>query len=195
MTLRQFDNGYWYATQLKEFGEAIGIPSAGKLRKDELESAIRSFLVTGKAKNPTKRNLSTSGVKDVERGLSLELAVVRFTNDQETKSFLRARVAEARSGSEAKIRRSVRFNRWREEQLANGVKLTYRDLVEEYVRLNQTTQPFSQIPHPRYVNFMSDFLAARTGATREQAIRAWAILKTMDAPKTYSAWARAPKSN
>jgi len=37
MTLRQFDNGYWYATQLQDFGKAIGIPSAGKLRKDELE--------------------------------------------------------------------------------------------------------------------------------------------------------------
>lgn len=49
MTLSEFENGYWYAAQLKDFGEAIGIPSSGKLRKDELERAIRSFLVTGKA--------------------------------------------------------------------------------------------------------------------------------------------------
>ena len=61
MTLSQFENGYWYATQLKDFADAIGIPSANKLRKDELERAIRSFLVTSKAKTPTKRNLSTSG--------------------------------------------------------------------------------------------------------------------------------------
>ena len=109
MTLRQFDHGYWYATQVKDFGKAIGIPSAGQLRKDELEKAIRSFLVTGKARNPTRRTLSTSGIKDVERGLSLELDVVRFTNDKETKSFLEPRGAEACSGSDEKTRRSLPF--------------------------------------------------------------------------------------
>ena len=60
MTLTQFDNGYWYATELKEFAETIGIPSAGKLRKDELEKAIRFFLKTGETRSPT-RNLSMSG--------------------------------------------------------------------------------------------------------------------------------------
>src|SRR5436190_21840902 len=82
MTLNQFDNRYWYATELKDFGGAIGIPSANKLRKDELEKAIRAFLKTGEATNPAKRNLSTTGLKDVERGLSLKLDVVRFTNDE-----------------------------------------------------------------------------------------------------------------
>jgi hypothetical protein len=37
MTLAQFENGYWYATGLKEFAESIGVPSAHRLRKDELE--------------------------------------------------------------------------------------------------------------------------------------------------------------
>ena len=188
MTSSQFENGYWYATQLKDFGETIGIPSASKLRKDELERAIRSFLVTGKAKNPTKRNLSTSGIKDVERGLSLELEVVRYTNDEETKSFLEREAQKRVPGLKRRSGVRYRFNRWREEQLVNGVKLTYRDLVEEYVRLNQTTQPFAQIPHGRYINFMSDFLAAEKGATREQAIKAWETLKSLDVPKNYRAW-------
>ena len=72
MTLTQFENGYWYTTELKEFGVSIGIPSANKLRKDELERAIKLFLETGKVKNPTKRSLSVSGTRDVERGLSLD---------------------------------------------------------------------------------------------------------------------------
>jgi hypothetical protein len=168
MTLSQFENRYWYATQLKDFAKAIGIPSANKLRKDELERAIRSFLVTGKAKNPTKRNLSTSGIKDVERGLSLELEVARYTNDDETKSFLEQEAQKYVPGLKRKSGVRYRFNRWREEQLVNGVKLTYRDLVEEYVRLNETTKPFEQIPHGRYINFMSDFLAAEKGATRKR---------------------------
>ena len=57
MTETQFDNGYWYATELKAFAEAIGVPSASKLRKDEIEAAIKSFLRTGKIKIPTKRSL------------------------------------------------------------------------------------------------------------------------------------------
>ena len=193
MTLSEFENGYWYATQLKDFGEAIGIPAARKLRKDELEKAIRFFLVSGKAKNPTKRNLSTSGIKDVERGLSLELEVVRFTNDIETKSFLDRESQKLVPRLKRKSGVRYRFNRWREEQLVKGVKLTYRDLVEEYVRLNQTKK-FQQISFDCYVNFMSDFLAAEKGATREQAINAWQKLKTLDVPKNYSAWKRSSKS-
>jgi len=188
MTLSQLENGYRYTTQLKAFAEAIGIPSASKLRKDEIERAIRSFLVTGKARNPTKRNLSTSGIKDVERGLSLGLEVVRYTNDEETKSFLEREAQKCVPGLKRKSGVRYRLNRWREEQLVNGVKLTYRDLVEEYVRLNQTRQPFAQIPHGRYINFMSDFLAAEKGATREQAMKAWEKLKSLDVPKNYRAW-------
>ena len=41
MTQAQFDNGYWYATEITEFAKAIGIPSASRLRKDELEKAIK----------------------------------------------------------------------------------------------------------------------------------------------------------
>ena len=100
MTVNQFENGYWYATELKDFAEALGIP------------------------------------------------------------------------------------------LVKGVKLTYGDLVKEYVRLNQTEGPFTHIPHGRYINFVSDFLAAEKTATREQAIRAWHELKALNVPKNYRAWAR-----
>jgi hypothetical protein len=84
MTQAQFDNGYWYATELKEFAKTIGIPSASRLRKDELEKAIKVFLKAGKIESPAKRSLSTSGIKDVEQGLSLSLHVGVYTNDKET---------------------------------------------------------------------------------------------------------------
>jgi hypothetical protein len=189
MSLSEFENGYWYATQVKDFGKAIGIPAAGKLRKDELEKAIRHFLLTGKATNPARRNPSVNGIKDVDRGLRLDLEVVRFTNDLETKAFLEREAQKRVPGLKRKSGVRYRFNRWREEELAKGVKLTYRDLVDEYVRLNQTSQPFGQIPIGRYINFLSDFLAAEKGATREHAMKAWKKLKSLDAPKTYRAWA------
>jgi hypothetical protein len=188
MTLTEFDNGYWYATELKEFAEAIGIPSATKLRKDELEEAIKVLLATGKIENPTKRSLSTSGVRDVERGLRLDLPIVAYTNDKETKDFLEREAQRLAPGMKRKSGVRYRLNRWREEQLTRGVKLTYKDLVREYVRLNHTKEPFAQIPHGRYINFVSDFMAAEKGATRDQATRAWARLKTLDVPKTYRSW-------
>jgi len=190
MTQAQFDNGYWYAVELKEFAKTIGIPSAGRSRKDELEEAIKAFLTAGKIESPTKRSLSTSGIKDVQQGLSLSLPVAVYTNDKETKDFLEREAQKLVPGLKRKSGARYRLNRWREEQLVKGVKLSYGDLVNEYVRLNLTEEPFTQIPHGRYINFMSDFLAGETGATWEQALRAWKELKKLDIPKNYRAWAR-----
>lgn len=190
MTVTQFDNGYWYATELEEFAKTLGIPSASKLRKDELEKAIKIFLETGTIKSPTRRSLSTRGTKDVERGLSVNLPVVVYTNDKETKEFLEKEAQKRAPGLRRKSGARYRLNRWREEQLLKGVKLTYGDVVEEYVRLNQTRESFARIPHGRYINFVSDFLAADKRATREQAIKAWKKLKTLDVPKNYRAWTR-----
>jgi hypothetical protein len=129
--------------------------------------------------------------KTSSEGLHLDLPVVRYTNDPETKQFLEQEARKLVPGLRRRSGARYRLNRWREAQILNGVRLRYRDLVNEYVRLNQSTDRFAQIPHGRYINFMSDFLAARNGATKEQAMKAWAILKRMDVPKTYSAWARA----
>ena len=190
MTLTQFDNGYWYAIELKEFGRAIGIPSANMLRKDELEKAIKLFLETGRIRSRTKRRLSTAAVKDVERGLSLDLPVVVYTNDKETKSFLDREARKRAPGVKRKSGTRYRLNRWRERQLARGVKLAYGDVVDEYVRLNQTKEPFAQIASARYINFVSDFLAAEKDATREQAMNAWKKLKTLNIPKNYRSWVK-----
>jgi hypothetical protein len=95
MTLRDFENGYWYLDQLKHFAERIGIPAAKKLRKDELEKAIVTFLRTGKAALPTERSLRKTGVKDVERGLNLKLRIDNYTSNRVTKDFIveRARLS------------------------------------------------------------------------------------------------------
>lgn len=199
MTLTQFNHGYWYATELKEFAETLGIPFANKLRKDELETAIQDFLKTsklktGKIKSPVKRSLSTSAPKDVESGLRLDLPVVVYTSNKETKAFLHREAEKLAPDLKRKSGARYRLNRWREEQLVKGVKLTYGDLVKEYVRLNRTKEPFAQIPQDRYINFLSDYFAAEKGATREQAIKAWAQLKKLDIPKNYRAWAKSQSS-
>jgi hypothetical protein len=189
MTLREFENGYWYLDDLRDFAGQIGIPEATRLRKDEIERAIVSFLRTGAVNLPTKRALRKTGPKDLERGLSLDLRIEHYTSNRETKDFI---VREARKvAPEVREKSGVwyRLNRWREEQITNGNRPTYGDLVQQYVALNRVER-FDKIPHGRYINFVAAFLAAESG-TRADAIAAWAELKTMDIPKDYASWIKA----
>ena len=190
MSVRQFDNGYWYALEIKAFADDIGIPSASKLRKDELEELIKHFLRTGSIRNPTRKTLSRSGVRDVEKGLTLALPVVSYTNDKETKDFIVREALKIAPKLKRKSGARYRLNRWREQQIDNGIKITYRDVVREYVRLNQMQGSFPQvqIPSGRYINFLSDFLAGEKNATRAQALKAWEQLKKAEIPKNYREW-------
>src|SRR5712692_2984067 len=137
MTLRDFENGYWYLDELKNFAEGIGIPAAKKLRKDELEKAIVAFLRTGKAALPTERSLRRTGVKDVERGLNLKIRIENYTSNRVTKDFI---VEQAHlMAPEVREKSGVwyRLNRWREEQITSGKHPTYGDLVRQYIALNK----------------------------------------------------------
>ena len=116
MTVRDFENGYWYREQLTDFAERIGIPAATKLRTDELEKAIVVFLRTGNAALPTKRSLRRTGLKDVERGLHLKLRIENYTSNRETKNFI---IEQARLMAPDVRKKSgvwYRLNRWRENR-------------------------------------------------------------------------------
>jgi hypothetical protein len=190
MTVGQFENGYWYADQLKHFAERIGIPAAKKLRKDELEQAIVAFLRTGKAALPTRRSLRKTGVKDVDRGLGLDLRIEHYTSNRETKQFIVEQARRMAPDVREKSGVWYRLNRWREEQITSGRRPTYRDLVRRYILLNKMPR-FERVPHGRYINFVADFLKADKKATRAEAIAAWLALKKLDLPKDYASWAKA----
>jgi hypothetical protein len=188
MTEAQFDNGYWYATEIKTFADEIGIPSASKLRKDEIEALIKHYLRTGRVRSANRKNTSQSCVKDTEKGLALALPIVRYTSNKETKDFIVREALKIAPNLKRKSGARYRLNRWREDKINRGVKITYRDLIEQYVRLNQMEGSFPHIPSGRYINFLSDFLANEKNATREQGIRAWKELKKANIPKTYRDW-------
>jgi len=189
MTLREFENGYWYAEELKVFGDRLGIPAAKRLRKDELETAIVTFLRTGAAVSPTKRALRRTGIPDLERGLTLRRRIEHYTSNRGTKDFI---IEQARRmAPEVRVKSGVwyRLNRWREQQITAGRRPTYGDLVRQFVALNRTAQ-FEKIAQVRYINFLAAFHAADTSATRADALAAWATLKKLDVPKDYASWVR-----
>jgi hypothetical protein len=190
MTLREFEHGYWYREELKDFAALIGIPTAAKLRKDELEKAIVAFLRTGNRALPTKRSLLRTGIKDVERGLRLKLRISNYTSNRETKDFIIEQARRLAPGVRKKSGVWYRLNRWREEQIARGACPTYADLVRQYIVLNRLPG-FKRVPVGRYINFVADFIAANEKATRAEVIAAWHEVKTLDVPKNYASWVKA----
>ena len=193
MTSRAFDNGYWYAAELREFAVKLGIPSANKLRKDQLEAAIKALLFAG-AKVVAIPATPKEGPRDVDRGLRLDLPVVHYTSNKETKLFIEREAGKIQPGFKRASGTRYLLNRWREQQIAAGRGITYRDLVLQAIALNESKHGPLRVEHARYINFISDFLKAKKGASHEDAVRAWHEIKRMDAPKTYAVWARLARS-
>src|SRR5262245_48266481 len=190
MTLREFENGYWYVEELRDFAGALGVPGAKRLRKDEIERAIVSFLQTGIVSSPTRRALRKTGVKDIEHGLTPDLRIEHYTSNRQTKDFIRRQARKAAPEVREKSGVWYRLNRWREEQITSGKQPTYGDLVQHYITLNRVEQ-FEKIPQVRYINFLAEFLAREKNATRADAIAAWKKVKAMDMPNTYASWVKA----
>jgi hypothetical protein len=188
MTETQFDNGYWYDKDLRAFAVQIGIPGATRLRKDEREKAIRHFLRTGEVKSLVRRAITKTGELDLAKGLRLDLPIVHYTSNRETKDFIQREALKIDPTFRKKSGIRYLLNRWREEQIASGKTITYGDLVRQFMLLNRTKTGPLRIEHGRYMNFISDFMAAHKGALHDEAVRAWHEVKEMDAPKTYAAW-------
>jgi hypothetical protein len=190
MTLRAFDNGYWYAAELRAFAIKMKIPFASKLRNDQLEASIKNLLFAEGAKVAAISVAPKEGLRDVDRGLRLDLPIVHYTSNEATKLFIEWEAAKIQPGFKRASGTRYLLNRWREEQIAEGRGITYRDLVLQAVVLNESKRGPLRVEHGRYMNFISDFMAGNKGASHDDAVRAWHEVKAMDAPKTYAAWAR-----
>jgi len=191
MTVDEFDHGYWYATELKAFARTLGLRASSLLRKDQLERAVRSFLTSGRmaiANAPAGNE--NAGARDSDAPLTMKRRIVRYTNDPATKEFLEREARRLVPGLRLRSGARYRLNRWREAQLSAGARVTYGDLVKEYVRLCESHVPFARVPHGRYINFASDFFAHQPHTTRAEMIAAWHELKVMDCAKTYDDWAK-----
>ena len=188
MTVEQFDNGYWYATEIRSFAKSLGFNGLSGLRKDELEDLIRGFLRTGRLDPVRARAVPSCGARDSDPGITRRRRVVNYTNDRATKDFLEQERARLSPGQRQKSGARYRLNRWREEQILAGEPITYGDLAKKYVELSDVEGAFPQARSGRYVNFISDFLRNERNRSREDAIAAWHEVKALDCPKTYASW-------
>jgi hypothetical protein len=125
----------------------------------------------------------------VALGLRLDLPVVNYTSNKETKTFIEREAAKLQPGFKRASGTRYLLNRWREKQLTAGKRITYRHLVKQAIELNRNKRGPLRVEHARYINFISDFMAANRGASHRQAVEAWHEVKALDAPKTYESWA------
>ncbi len=188
VTSEEFDNGYWYANDLKRFAKEIGIPNSSKLRKDELESLIKTYLKTGKVPKPKRKDIILKGPKDSDIGLRPNLPVKHFTNNKETWDFLNQQAKQIAPNFKRKDGTKYRLNRWRDEQVTKGNLITYEDLAKAYVQINNSNKPRKRIKGSYYMYFLKDYMKKEPNAKREEGIKAWHKLKTLPIPKTYEAW-------
>lgn len=99
-----------------------------------------------------RRALAKSARRDVDTGLTLNLPIVSYTSNKETKAFIQREAAKLQPGFSRASGTRYPLNRWREAQLAAGRRITYRDLVMQAIHLNRTKRGPLRIEHGRYIN-------------------------------------------
>ena len=184
MTIQEFENKYWYMSELKALAKSLEIPFDLKIRKDQLEKMIIHFLETGTV-NKKNSYRSKSRNRDI---LNSHTYVENFSNKKETWEFIYSEMDTRMPGLKPKSGAKYWLNRWIENKLSHCEKITYNDVICEYIRLNKTEGKLPQIPSCKFNNFISDYLANEKNATREDALEAWKKLKDMKIKKDYITW-------
>ena len=194
ISVKQFQNAYWYAKELKTFAKSLGATPTSKLRKDQLEKIIFEYLSTGKLIKFSKNTVRPRIEKDYANSeLKMTTIVNNYCSNIITKSFILNEAHKLQSNLPKKSGVWYWINRWREEQLKLR-SLSYRDIVHRFIELSNTKERLPRIPSTKFNNFITDFLAANEGS-REDALIAWEQLKEINTEKTFTAWKRRQQVN
>ena len=184
MTIKEFENKYWYMSELKALAKSLEIPFDSRTRKDQLEDMIIQFLEIGTVNKKNSFRIKNRNI-DI---LNNHSYVKNFRNKKETWEFINSEMDKRVPGLKPKSGAKYWLNRWIENKLSHGEKITYNDVICEYIRLNKMEGKLPQIPSCKFNNFISDYLANEKNATREAALAAWNKLKDMKAKKDYITW-------
>ncbi|MHB9291752.1 hypothetical protein Holit_00835 [Hollandina sp. SP2] len=184
ITMEEFLNGYWYSIELKKFGKEIGIKNYSKLRKDELEKIIIHFIENGKIiEEETKK----STIKMPDKLLP-DTIIENYKNNKQTKEFILKEASKKEPELKIKSGAIYWLNRWREDKIKSGIKITYEDLINEFIKINSNERKLPQIPSTKMNNFITDYLKNKINSKRKDAMDEWNKLKELNIPKDYKSW-------
>ncbi|MDE2771912.1 MAG: SAP domain-containing protein [Bacteroidota bacterium] len=193
MSLEEFDNGYFYAADLKVFAREIGI-TVGNFRKFELEELIREFLRTGKV--PDYKPVMPRRAGGARDELKPDSVVTNYVGDRRTKDFLLKLVHAKVPDLGSKSGQWFWLNDWRRKMQGAQERFTYRDMADHLRALMQNDGRLPRIPSGRMINFITDFWAdpANAGIPRKEVLDAWMWLKVQPGPETYAQYRRLTSS-
>ncbi len=185
MSVKEFNNGYFYVTELRAFARDLGI-TVGNFRKFELEELIREFLQMGKVhdcKPPLPRK---AGI--IRDELKVNTIVTNYVGDKETKTFLLDLVNSLTPGLRPKSGQWYWLNDWRRNMQQAQECFTYGDLAAHLHTLMQTEGRLPRCPSALMNNFITDFMEdpSNAGTSRKEVLKAWEWLKKQSGPKTYN---------
>jgi len=189
MTREAFDNGYFYAADLKIFAREIGI-TVGNFRKIELEELVCEFLQTGRV--PTQKPVMPRKAGAQRDELAAENTVTNYVGDKRTKALLLELVSAQAPSIKTKSGQWYWLNDWRRKKQQDRAQFTYQDLADHLLALMQTSGRLPQIPSARLNNFITDYRSEPVNAntTRAQILEAWMWLKTQPGPNTFAEFRR-----
>lgn len=189
MSVAEFDNGYFYAAELKQFARELGV-TVGNRRKFELEDLIRERLSTGRV--PTRKPVLPRTAGQARDRLAPDMVVTNYVGDKTTKTFLLECVHADAPDARDKSGQWYWLNDWRRAKQEAGARFTYRDLANRLRELMQAEGRLPQIPSARMNNFVTDFRAdpRNPAISRDEVLETWEWLKQQPGPSTYAEYRR-----
>jgi hypothetical protein len=129
------------------------------------------------------------GPRDVDRGLQVDVPLVPYTSNKETKSFIEREASKIQPGFQRASGNVICSTPGEKNKLPRAARSLIATVTSR-TALNADRRGPLQVEHGVYINFISDHMAENKGASHSDAVRAWHEVKVMDAPKTYAAWVR-----
>jgi hypothetical protein len=189
-SINVFRNHYWYLHELAAFCRQHGLAASGQ--KHELVARIEAFLKTGRrdaAARPRPRTKSAAAIRTDP--LTLDTVVTdNFKCDAETRAFFKSAIGDH-------FHFTAHLQQFRREQQRNGVRLTYGDLVREWLaeheRRKDPKYKSTIARYWQYNQFVRDFMADKprnAGKGISEAARAWNITRAHSGPHNYAEYLR-----
>ncbi len=165
ITLDNLHSHYWLKVELQNFCRQKSITSQGA--KTELVKCIEAFLKTGDKIQPKQQR---SSVRDSDALITLTTRVINYKNDLITRNFFKSIIGK-------RFHFTAHVNAYREAKLAAGEKLTYGDLVKEWLAeeaRRKTPNYQSMIPRScEYNQFSRNFYAKNIDGKHSDMVKAW----------------------
>ena len=176
LDVQDFLSYYWLKEELQVFCRENGMSAAGS--KMEITDRIAAFLQTGEINKPAKKRKSPS--KDVLSELNLDTVITENHRCSQTvRAFFKSVIPK------------FHFSTYIQNYFKENAGKTYRDVVhawyEEEERKKNPSYKKQIGSQFEYNQFTRDYFAdpKNKGSNREEAIKAWNVLKKLPGSNKY----------